>query len=250
MIQMKTKKSIKSKPNTSKKENMFSNISNYIKDSIQIATLRQPVEKTIKEVNIKKEILIYAFLSLLSILLLFALNLYNNTQEPFLINGLDVTQTVFTLSFILTLLFITAYYIFSIIELHFFSKLLGGKGQFIKTFGSLTKLANSITITYTFPIQIIFSLTTIISTIIQVNQIIIPIAELFQLILFIPIIIISAFLTVKATKALYKLNTMKAILSSIILPLILEMLLLVILLIFFAIIIVIIGILLGNVVAY
>jgi hypothetical protein len=245
---MKTKNSTKS--NTSKKENIFSKVSNYIKDSIQIATLRQPVENALKEVNIKKEILIFVLLSFVNLLIIFALKLYNNTQEPFIIDGLDVTQTVFTLAFILIILLMFAYYIFSIIELHFFSKLLGGKGQFVKTFGSLAKLANALTITYTFPIRIIFSITTIISTIVQVNQIIIPIAELLELILVMPIILINAFLTVKATKFIYKLDTIKAILSSIILPIILEILLLVILLILFAIIIVMIGILLGNVVAY
>ena len=243
---MKTNKTAKIKSTNSKKENLFTRVSNYIKDSIQTATLRQPVEKALKEIDIKKEVLIYIFLSLAILLIGFVTEYSTLSQNPFIVNGEDSTLIIILILYTLVTIFTAAYYIFSIIELHIFSKLVGGQGLFVKTFGSIAKIANSIIITFFLPIQILFSAIVLMSTITQINSIIMPIADLVRLILFIIVFLVNVILTIKTTKVLYKLDTLRAILSSIIFPIILEILLLIALIIG----LVIIGMILGVATTY
>lgn len=202
----------------------------YIKNAINIVLLRQSMKKILNEIEIKKEFLIYIGLTILSTIINFATSYFGKTP----VGNMELIVLISTN--ILAAIFGIAYYLFSILELHFFSKILGGKGTLKETFAALLKITNVVSLALFLPIQLIILIAILLAYFTQTTQIITPITDLVMLLVVLMALLASAIIAVKLTKILYKLNTLKAITAAIILPLILEIVLIIVIAVIFAVI--------------
>jgi len=210
-------------------------ISAYIKDAFQIALLQQPLEKVLNQLEFKKEILIFIGLTLVQVAISFITTymLTPQTKLPKLfIGGLDATFGTIIFSYLLLVTFCLLYYLFSVFEIHLFSRILGGKGEVTKSLATIAKISNATMITYLLPLQILPLIIPILATITQIVPIVL-ITSIIQLLILAVVFLITVFLTIKAIKIIYKLNTLKAILAGLVLPLALEIIILIILAIIF-----------------
>ena len=198
----------------------------YVKDLVNFALFREPVDKFLKDLDFNRDFLFYLGVILLVILIGtvdLCLQVYFGPLPILSAGGIDTTFLVlFVILFFLVFIPGIVSYFLNCFAIHFFLSALKYKGNLSRTLGAVVKVLSSTQLTYIIPLQIVVLLISIVMAFFYENEAVYPIISnikiWFYLLAGLILIIPSTYLLMKTVKKLYNTSTIKALAAILFLP--------------------------------